>query len=148
MPDKKESPGGSRSFGVSNQLAALVGAYPGMGLTAQDVQQINAGQITVVGQGSIAPLPPGHSTNVPRGCIEFMFYNTGSEDLTFIRIDGKSYGSQPWNVNVTNLSEFREILEKAAFSMKCVGFCIRPNGEMYMLRVSPQCCCRCEEVKT
>ena len=147
MPDKKESLGGLRSFGISNQLAALVGAYPGMQLTAQDVQQINSGQIRVVGQGSFSAFPIGGLAGL-KDCIEFMFYNTGSEDLTYIRINGQSYGTGSATVRVTNLSKFREILEKAAFSMKCIGFCINANDEMYMLRVSPQCCCRCEEVKT
>ena len=136
-------------FALLDLLSAITGAYPGIQLTAADVQQINAGQIVLVGRGSILTPGPGGLTGgfspgglIPKGCIDRLFYGTGSKDLDFIQVDGTSYSP-------SNLKDFREILEQAAFNMKCINFClVETTNTMRMLNVYPQCCCRCEEVKT
>ena len=148
MPQDKKDSQTASSFQVSDQLAAIARANPGISLSAADVRNANNGTLVLVGVGSILPVGPagnfgiGGSVGVRRGCIEYMRYQTGSEDLREIRMDGAGYGGE-------NVNDFREILEKAAFHMKCINFCWnKETHRMTMLNVYPQCCCRCEEVKT
>ena len=123
-------------FEVSDQLIAIARGNPGITLTDADVKKINANQLVLVGLGS---LTLGFGRITPTGCIDHMFYGSGSNDLDRIRIDGTSYGP-------TNIKDFREILEKAAFHMKCINFCFdKTDNTMRMLNVFPQCCCECEQ---
>ncbi|MCK5354438.1 MAG: hypothetical protein KAJ63_04920, partial [Methyloprofundus sp.] len=100
-------------------------------------------QLVLVGVGSILPpiIGPIGGKLTKQGCIEYMRYQTGSDDLVQIKIDGALYSGG-------NLKDFREILEKAAFHMKCINFCWNyKTRQMTMLNIYPQCCCRCEENK-
>ena len=118
---------------VTEQLGIITRFNPGIRLSDEDVKQIEAGQLVLVGFGSLLP-----SGLVGTGCIDHMFYGEGSQDLDLIWIDGTLY-------NPVNLKDFREILEKAAFHMKCINFCYnKTSRKMYMLHVYPQCCCVCE----
>ena len=152
--DKEESLGGLRSFQVSANLRAIVEANQGIELSAADVRNANNGVLVLAGVGSnlpvgdykiVATLP--HLTQ--RGCIEKMTYGragtpeVGSEDLFYIVVDGNFYSGSG------NLNDFREILEKAAFHMKCINFCWNSETHfMSMLNVYPQCCCRCEQTQS
>jgi len=134
-------------FQVSDQLATIARFNPGIELSDDDVKKISADQLILVGRGSIVPVGPGILVNpggggpIRKGCIDWMFYGSSSDDLGRIRIDGVSYGP-------ANLKDFRDILEQAAFNDKCINFCFdRTNNKMRMLNVYPQCCCRCEEVQ-
>jgi hypothetical protein len=140
----------NEKFEISPQLATIANWNPGITLSDDDVKLANAGTLVLVGVGSILPplLPPiigpviGGGAITKKGCIEYMRYQKGNDDLAQIRIDGASYSGG-------NLKDFREILEKAAFHMKCINFCWNNRtNQMTMLNVYPQCCCRCEENKT
>ena len=122
---------------VTEQLSAIVRFNPGITLSDEDIKQIEAGQLVLVGHGSIV-VPE----RVGVGCIDYMHYGEGSLDLDFIRVDGVLYYP-------INLKDFREILEKAAFNMKCINFCYYPKSrKMFMLNVYPQCCCVCDRKET
>ena len=81
MAKKEEILGGRQSFQISDQLAAIARANPGIDLSADDVRNANNGTLVLVGLGSILPSGPagnfglgsgGGSQPVPIGCIEYM----------------------------------------------------------------------------
>lgn len=134
-------------FTVSDQLLTIARWNPGINLSSSSIAAINAGDLVLVGHGSILnPNPggifnPGGTKAIQKGCIDYLRYQESSKVLTFFRIDGARY--QP-----RNLKDFQEILEKAAFHGKCINFCYnKKTGIMDMLNVYPQCCCRCDEVR-
>lgn len=120
---------------VSNQLIAIARFNPGIQLADDAIKKINAGQIVLVGRGSTTAASP------TKGCVEWLFYERSSEDLTRLKIDGTWYSPD-------NLKDFREAIQAATLAGKCINFCIdQTNNTMFMLNVYPQCCCTCEEVR-
>ncbi len=132
---------------ISSQLAVIANWNPGISLSAADRKKASAGKLVLAGLGSILPIgsgvsPVGTATSASqKGCIEYMRYQKGSDDLTFIIVDGNSYSG-------SSINDFREILEKAAFHMKVINFCWNSSTQtMTMLNVFPKHCCKCEKVK-
>ena len=104
MPQDKKDSQTASSFQVSDQLAAIARANPGISLSAADVRNANNGTLVLVGVGSILPVglagnfglgggsgSPSHKI----GCIDYMRYQTGSNDLERIAMDGVPYMGIP-----------------------------------------------------
>ncbi len=131
---------------ISSQLAVIANWNPGISLSAADMKKASAGKLVLVGLGSILPtgsgvLSGGATSATSRGCIEYMRYQKGSDELSYLIVDGNAYSDG-------NLNEFREILEKAAFHMKVINFCWNSSTKtMTMLNIYPKHCCKCEKVK-
>lgn len=136
----------TQSLTLNANLSNIAAFNPNIQLDDATLKKIIAGQIVLVGRGSLIPVPPrqpGGVVSSKKGCIDWAFYGTSSSDLERISIDGTPYAPE-------NLKDFAEIIKCAWMSGKCINFCIDRSVEpnrMFMLNVYPQCCCKCEEVR-
>ena len=73
------------------------------------------------------------------GCIEHLFYDSGDDDLGFIKVGGDI--ARP-----VNLKDFRDRLREAACCHQCISFCVgKEDRKMVMLNVYPCRECRPSE---
>ena len=129
----------NKSLVLNANLANIATFNPNLAVDDRALQQIIAGQITLIGRGSLLAFPTGRSPK--KGCIDHLRYGSSSEDLDSLKIDGSNYAP-------TNLKDFAEIIKCAWMSGKCINFCLNSsNNTMNMLNVYPQCCCECEETR-
>lgn len=128
------------------QLNAITQFNPGINLSDADMKLAAAGQLQLVGLGSILPTGPivanpgsNPNRNPAKGCIQILRYQKNSNDLIYLTIDGNAYSGG-------NINDFRDILTDASLNGKCINFCWNEEKkEMSMVNVYPQCCCECDE---
>ena len=120
---------------VSQNLAAIAAANPGLKLSAQQLADINAGVLVL----APAPGPGGGSQPVPKGCLTYLRFGDSDQDLDFIQLDGVTYSGP-------NIRRFRDTLLKAACCRICINFCWNhETRQLTMLNLYPCSECRPNE---